>query len=555
MAIKLFGFTFGGKDVVKVEKPEQASFTLPSAAQLDDGAVTVTQNAYYGTYVDLEGSVRNEIELITRYREMSNHPECQMAIDEIVNEAITHDDQGKVVDIVLDNLKQPESIKKKIIEEFNNVQRMLNFNNLADDLFKRWYIDGRMFYHVVVNDKNPKEGIQELRYIDPRKIRKVREIKKDRDPKTGAMIIVSVAEYYVYNDRGTTTQTFTANVGQGLRIAPDSIINVNSGLMDAKNTFVISYLHKAIKPLNQLRMIEDAIVIYRISRAPERRIFYIDVGNLPRGKAEQYLRDIMIKYRNKLVYDANTGEIRDERKHMSMLEDFWLPRREGGKGTEITTLPAGQNLGELEDVKYFQKKLLQSLNVPYSRLESQEGGLAGLGRSQEVTRDELKFAKFVIRLRNKFSQLFDDALRIQLTLKGICTREEWDEFKESIYYDFRKDNNFTELREAELLQNRLQMVQLVDPFVGRYFSNHYVQNKILMMTDEEIEKMQEQIQQEKETLPDDMQGPVLGGPQGAEPQAEPEDNTVENAEEPESLTPQLDDEVNRSVVNINNRRR
>ena len=556
MAIKLFGFTFGGKDVVKVEKPEQASFTLPSAAQLDDGAVTVTQNAYYGTYVDLEGSVRNEIELITRYREMSNHPECQMAIDEIVNEAITHDDQGKVVDIVLDNLKQPESIKKKIIEEFNNVQRMLNFNNLADDLFKRWYIDGRMFYHVVVNDKNPKEGIQELRYIDPRKIRKVREIKKDRDPKTGAMIIVSVAEYYVYNDRGTTTQTFTANVGQGLRIAPDSIINVNSGLMDAKNTFVISYLHKAIKPLNQLRMIEDAIVIYRISRAPERRIFYIDVGNLPRGKAEQYLRDIMIKYRNKLVYDANTGEIRDERKHMSMLEDFWLPRREGGKGTEITTLPAGQNLGELEDVKYFQKKLLQSLNVPYSRLESQEGGLAGLGRSQEVTRDELKFAKFVIRLRNKFSQVFDDALRIQLTLKGICTREEWDEFKENIYYDFRKDNNFTELREAELLQNRLQMVQLVDPFVGRYFSNHYVQNKILMMTDEEIEKMQEQIQEEKDTLPDDMQGPVLGGPpQGAEPQAEPEDNTVENAEEPESLTPQLDDEVNRAVVNINNRRR
>ncbi len=556
MAIKLFGFTFGGKDVVKVEKPEQASFTLPSAAQLDDGAVTVTQNAYYGTYVDLEGSVRNEIELITRYREMSNHPECQMAIDEIVNEAITHDDQGRVVDIVLDNLKQPESIKKKIIEEFNNVQRMLNFNNLADDLFKRWYIDGRMFYHVVVNDKNPKEGIQELRYIDPRKIRKVREIKKDRDPKTGAMIIVSVAEYYVYNDRGTTTQTFTANVGQGLRIAPDSIINVNSGLMDAKNTFVISYLHKAIKPLNQLRMIEDAIVIYRISRAPERRIFYIDVGNLPRGKAEQYLRDIMIKYRNKLVYDANTGEIRDERKHMSMLEDFWLPRREGGKGTEITTLPAGQNLGELEDVKYFQKKLLQSLNVPYSRLESQEGGLAGLGRSQEVTRDELKFAKFVIRLRNKFSQVFDDALRIQLTLKGICTREEWDEFKENIYYDFRKDNNFTELREAELLQNRLQMVQLVDPFVGRYFSNHYVQNKILMMTDEEIEAMQKQIQEEKETLPDDMQGPVLGGPpQGAEPQAEPEDNTVENAEEPESLTPQLDDEVNRAVVNINNRRR
>jgi hypothetical protein len=555
MAIKLFGFTIGSKDVVKAEKPEQASFALPSAT-VDDGAVTVTQNAYYGTYVDLEGSVRNEIELITRYREMSNHPECQMAIDEIVNEAITHDDQGKVVDIVLDNLKQPETIKKKIIEEFNNVLKMLNFSNLADDVFKRWYIDGRVFYHIVVNDKNPKEGIQELRYIDPRKIRKVREIKKDRDPKTGAMIVVSVAEYYVYNDRGTTTQTFTSNVGQGIRIAPDSIINVNSGLMDAKNTFVISYLHKAIKPLNQLRMIEDAIVIYRISRAPERRIFYIDVGNLPRGKAEQYLRDIMVKYRNKLVYDANTGEIRDERKHMSMLEDFWLPRREGGKGTEITTLPAGQNLGELEDVKYFQKKLLQSLNVPYSRLESQEGGLAGLGRSQEVTRDELKFAKFVIRLRNKFSQIFDEALKVQLVLKGICTREEWEKFKEDIYYDFRKDNNFTELREAELLQNRLQMVSLVDPFVGRYFSNNYVMNKVLMMTDEEIESMHQEIQKEKDTLPDDMQGPVLGGPpQGAAPQAEPEDNTVENTEEEESLTPGLDDEVSKSVVSINNRRR
>jgi hypothetical protein len=555
MAIKLFGFTIGSKDVVKAEKPEQASFALPSAT-VDDGAVTVTQNAYYGTYVDLEGSVRNEIELITRYREMSNHPECQMAIDEIVNEAITHDDQGKVVDIVLDNLKQPETIKKKIIEEFNNVLKMLNFSNLADDVFKRWYIDGRVFYHIVVNDKNPKEGIQELRYIDPRKIRKVREIKKDRDPKTGAMIVVSVAEYYVYNDRGTTTQTFTSNVGQGIRIAPDSIINVNSGLMDAKNTFVISYLHKAIKPLNQLRMIEDAIVIYRISRAPERRIFYIDVGNLPRGKAEQYLRDIMIKYRNKLVYDANTGEIRDERKHMSMLEDFWLPRREGGKGTEITTLPAGQNLGELEDVKYFQKKLLQSLNVPYSRLESQEGGLAGLGRSQEVTRDELKFAKFVVRLRNKFSQIFDEALKVQLVLKGICTREEWEQFKEDVYYDFRKDNNFTELREAELLQNRLQMVSQVDPFVGRYFSNNYVMNKILMMTDEEIEAMQAEIQKEKDTLPDDMQGPVLSGPpQGAVPQAEPEDNTVENAEEEESLTPGLDDEVSKSVVSINNRRR
>ena len=555
MAIKLFGFTLGTKDVVQKEKPEQASFALPTAA-IDDGAVTVTQNAYYGTYVDLEGSVRNEIELITRYREMSNHPELDMAIDEVVNEAITHDESGEVCKIVLDNLKQPASIKKKIEEEFNNITKMLNFSNLADDLFKRWYIDGRLFYHVIVNDKNPKEGIQELRYIDPRKIRKVREIKKDRDPKTGASIIVSTAEYYVYNDRGQTTQTFTSNVGQGIRIAPDSIINVNSGLMDAKNTFVISYLHKAIKPLNQLRMIEDAIVIYRISRAPERRIFYIDVGNLPRGKAEQYLRDVMVKYRNKMVYDANTGELRDERKHMSMLEDFWLPRREGGKGTEITTLPAGQNLGELEDVKYFQKKLLQCLNVPYSRLEENGGGFAGMGRSQEVTRDELKFAKFVTRLRNKFTQLFDHALRTQLVLKGICTSEEWEDFKEDIYYDFQKDNNFTEMRASELLQNRLQMLQLVDPYIGRYFSNHYIKNKILMMTDEEIEAMDEQLAEEKDSLPDDMQGPVMNQPPGADPnEFPPEDNTTENTEEEESLTPGLDKEVDKSVVSINTKRK
>jgi len=337
MAIKLFGFSLGKQDVVQVESPEQRSFALPTEA-IDDGAVTITSNAYYGTYVDLEGSVRNEIELVTRYREMANHPELEMAIDDIVNEAISHDKSGKSIDIRLEKLKQPENIKKKIIEEFQSICNLLNYGNLADDLFKRWYIDGRIYYHIIVDEKKPKEGIQELRYIDPRKIRKVREIKKGKDPKTGALIIESMAEYYVYNDKGTTTQTYTSAVNAGLRIAPDAILNVNSGLMDAKNTFVISYLHKAIKPLNQLRMIEDAVVIYRVSRAPERRVFYIDVGNLPKGKAEQYLRDVMIKYKNKIVYDAQSGEIRDERKHMSMLEDFWLPRREGGKGTEITTL-------------------------------------------------------------------------------------------------------------------------------------------------------------------------------------------------------------------------
>ena len=500
MAIKLFGFTLGSKDVVQVQAPEQPSFALPTTA-IDDGAVTITQNAYYGTYVDLEGSIRNELELITRYREMANHPELEMAIDDIVNEAITHDVTGRTVDIVLDKLKQPEAVKKKIIEEFENILDMLNFGNLSDDLFKRWYIDGRIYYHIVVDEKNPKEGIQELRYIDPRKIRKVREVKKERDPKTGADIIKSIAEYYVYSDRGTTTQTYGASVNTGLRIAPESIINVNSGLMDAKNTFVISYLHKAIKPLNQLRMIEDAVCIYRISRAPERRVFYIDVGNLPRGKAEQYLKDIMVKYRNKMVYDANTGELRDDRKHMSMLEDFWLPRREGGKGTEITTLAAGQNLGELEDVKYFRQKLLQSLNVPISRLEPQQGGMIGLGRTTEVTRDEVKFLKFIIRLRNKFSQIFDHALEKQCVLKGICTREEWQEFKEQIYYNYVKDNNFTELRDAELLQNRLQTVAAVDPYMGRYFSAEWVKKNILHLNEEDVEKMDGQIAEEQAQEP------------------------------------------------------
>jgi hypothetical protein len=553
MAIKLFGFTLGKQDIVQIQSPEQPSFALPTET-MDDGAVTITQNAHYGTYVDLEGSVRNEIELVTRYREMANHPELEMAIDDIVNEAITHDETGKTVDIVLDKLKQPDSVKKKIHEEFENVLKMLNFGNLADDLFKRWYIDGRIYYHVVVDEKNPKKGIQELRYIDPRKIRKVREIKKDNDPKTGALIVQSMAEYYVYNDKGQTTQTYTSNVNAGLKIAPESIINVNSGLMDAKNTFVISYIHKAIKPLNQLRMIEDAVVIYRLSRAPERRIFYIDVGNLPKGKAEQYLRDVMVKYKNKMVYDAQTGELRDDRKHMSMLEDFWLPRREGGKGTEITTLPAGQNLGELEDVKYFRQKLLQSLNVPLSRLEPQQGGMIGIGRTSEVTRDEVKFAKFIQRLRNKFSQIFDNALRVQLVLKGICSLEEWEDFKENIYYDYMKDNNFTEMREAELLRERLSVLATVDPYIGRYYSMNWVQKHVLQFTDEDIEQMKKEINEEEE------QG--IGGPtvppeaqqqqQADAEQYPPEDNTQDQGSQ-ESMTPQLDADVERYSSILNKR--
>ena len=555
MAIKLFGFTIGNKDIVQVQSPEQSSFTPPNQV-LDDGAVTITQNAHYGTYVDLEGSVRNELELITRYREMANHPECDMAVTEIVNEAITHDEDGTVVDIVLDNLRQPASIKKKIEEEFSNVLKMLNFSNLADDMFRRWYIDGRIYFHIVVDEKKPKEGIQELRYIDPRKIRKIREIKKARDPKTGAEIIQSMAEYYMFNDRGTVTQSYTAGVSQGLRIAPESVININSGLMDAKNTFVISYLHKAIKGLNQLRMIEDAVVIYRLSRAPERRIFYIDVGNLPKGKAEQYMRDVMVKYRNKMVYDANTGELRDDRKHMSMLEDFWLPRREGGKGTEITTLPAGQNLGQMEDVQYFLKKLLQSLSVPYSRLEQQSGGMVGMGRTTEITRDELRFNKFIGRLRNKFSQLFDHALSIQLALKGICTREEWEKFREDIYYDYKKDNNFTELKEAELLQQRLQLVTVIDPFVGKYYSQEWVKKNVLRLTDDQIEEMQKQIDSEPQPVAVGPDGQPLDQGEEEQPEATPEDyspeDNVSEKDSNESSTPELDKQVQKfsKVINM-----
>ena len=547
--IKLFGFTLGRRDVVQVQDPAQPSFALPTES-MDDGAVTIVQNAHYGTYVDLEGSVRNEIELVSRYREMANHPELEMAIDDIVNEAITHNDEGRVVDIVLDKLKQPVAIKKKIAEEFDNVLKLLNFSNLADDLFKRWYIDGRIYYHVVVDEKNPKQGIQELRFVDPRKIRKVREIKKGTDPKTGALIITSIAEYYVYNDKGTVTQTYTSSVNAGLRISPESILNVNSGLMDAKNVFVISYLHKAIKPLNQLRMIEDAVVIYRVSRAPERRVFYIDVGNLPKGKAEQYLRDVMIKYKNKVVYDAATGEVRDDRKHMSMLEDFWLPRREGGKGTEIVTLPAGQNLGELEDVKYFRTKLLQSLNVPISRLEPQQGGMIGIGRTSEVTRDEVKFDKFIQRLRNKFSKIFDNALRIQLTLKGVCTSEEWEEFKEDIYFDYKKDNNFTELSEAELLKERMSVLGIVDPYVGKYFSMEWVRKYVLRLSDETIAEIDKQMKKEESlgiggpTVPPDQQ------PQPDEDQYPPEDNT-QDADAEESPTPMLDNAVEKQSSTLN----
>ena len=486
----LFGFQIS-RAKAEQEQSAQPSFSPPAN---EDGALTITSAAYYGTYVDLDGTAKNEVELISRYREMAMQPEIEAAIDDVINEAICMNDDGTITQIVLDDLKVTSKIKDAIKAEFAVILRMLNYKNMAQDIFRRYYVDGKLYYHIIVDRENPTTGIKELRYIDPRKLRKIREIKKVKDENTGVEIMKTVNEYYIFNDKVTTGAS--ANFGPiGVRITTDSIVSVVSGLMDSRRAVVLSYLHKAIKPLNQLRMIEDATVIYRISRAPERRIFYIDVGNLPKLKAEQYMRDIMVKYKNKLVYDANKGEVRDDRKFMSMMEDFWLPRREGGKGTEITTLPGGQNLGELEDVKYFEKKLYKALNVPVSRLEPNQGFT--LGRVAEVTRDELKFSKFIDRLRSKFADLFDQAMRVQCVLKGICTAEEWSEFRENIHYDFIKDNNFSELKDAELMKERLSLLSEVDPYTGRYFSHAWIQREVLRLTDDEIDKMDVEMDQEK----------------------------------------------------------
>jgi hypothetical protein len=493
MAVNLFGFQIVRKPSEEAPLQLQAQVAAPVN---DDGAITVTSGGYFGTYLDLEASFKNENDLISRYREMAMQPELESAIDDIVNESIVHDVTGKSVSIILDDLEQPENIKEMIRDEFDKILRLLDFSNGGSDIFRNWYIDGRLFYQVLIDEKQPKLGIQELLYLDPRKIRKVRSIIKKKDPRTGVEVTSGVQEFYVYNEKALSQgQTLiTSPTDSGLKIATDAIVNVNSGLMDPKRALVLSYLHKAIKPLNQLRMVEDAIVIYRLSRAPERRVFYIDVGNLPKAKSEQYLRDIMTKFRNKVVYDSATGEVKDDRKFMSMMEDFWIPRRGEGKSTEITTLPAGQNLGELSDVNYFEKKLYKSLNVPVSRLESQTGFT--LGRSTEITRDELKFSKFVDRLRARFSTLFDELMERQLALKGICSVDEWNELKQKIHYDFLKDNNFMELKESELLMTRLQTMQLIDPYVGVYFSKGWVRKHVLRFDEEGIERMSNELAEE-----------------------------------------------------------
>jgi len=491
---ELFGF--------KIEKSSKDSgggttFSTPTP---DDGTIDVAGGGFFGQILDTDGRERTDLDLIRRYRDIAQQAECDTAIEDIINEGIVANEDDQAVEITLDRLPYPDKIKRKIRSEFREVLRLLSFEQKGHDIFRRWYVDGRLFYHKIIDSKNPRKGIQELRYIDPTKIKKVREVKKSIDKKTSIQMTEKIEEYYVYNEKGLASAG-TSGSNQGLRIAVDSISYCPSGLIDGNSGRVLSYLHKAIKPVNQLRMIEDALVIYRISRAPERRIFYIDVGNLPKIKAEQYLKDVMNRYRNKLVYDASTGEIRDDRNHMSMLEDFWLPRREGGRGTEITTLPGGSNLGEIDDIQYFQKKLYKSLNVPISRMDSEAG--FSLGRASEITRDELKFTKFVQRIRKKFVPLFTDILRTQLLLKGVIAPEDWPSLQEHIQYDFLQDGHFAELKDAELLNDRIQALDGIQSYIGTFFSKEYVLKKVLRMNDAEISDMNDQIRKERDIDPMD----------------------------------------------------
>lgn len=512
MAVQLFGFEIKRKSD-SIEDKKVLSFVQPNEG---DGSVTVTSNVpgsggTMSSIIDLDGAAKNEAEIVQKYRDMLQQPEVQAAVDDIVNEAVNVTFDEKPVECVTDDIPGiSDSTKKKIRDEFDNVLNLLDFSNFGYDIFQKWYVDGRLNYHVVIDNEKPRDGIKELRYIDPRKLRKIREFEKVSIGTGNNVSYINKLknEYYIFvekgflNDNKSSTSTTVADYQggiNGLKISVDSIVNCNSGLLNEKNTIVLSQLHKAIKPLNQLRMMEDASVVYRISRAPERRVFYIDVGNLPKAKAEQYLRDMMTKHKNRLVYDATTGEVRDDRRHMSMTDDFWLPRREGGKGTEITTLPGGQNLGEMEDIIYFQKRLYKALNVPITRMEPETGFT--LGRSSEISRDEVKFSKFIRRLRARFSILFDRILEKQLILKGIITPEDWDKIQNNIRYDFMIDNHFEELKQAEILRERLSMLREVDEYTGNYYSKEWVRKNILQMNDDDINEMQEQIAKEAEEEP------------------------------------------------------
>tara|TARA_B100000902_G_scaffold101832_1_gene104145 strand:+ start:3675 stop:5315 length:1641 start_codon:yes stop_codon:yes gene_type:complete len=489
------GFTLFGFELKRVEKedPKKKPSIVPKTDE--DGAGYVTASgSHYGQYVSMDGDdTKDNAQLIMKYRGTAMHPECDAAIEDIVNESIVAATEAgeQTVQLNLDKLKVSDGIKKQIQEEFDNIISMLNFNELGHDIFKRWYIDGRLYHHLVVNETNLKAGIVEIRPIDGSKMRKVKQVKRKKDPRTGANLIEKVDEYYIYQEK-------PGQYTSGVKMSLDSVSYITSGLLDETRKKVLGFLHKALKPLNQLRMMEDSLVIYRLARAPERRIFYIDVGNLPRGKAEGYMKDIMARYRNKLVYDAKTGEIRDDRKHMSMLEDFWLPRREGGRGTEISTLPGGDNLGQIDDIVYFQKKLYKALNVPINRLE-QESQFS-LGRTSEITRDELKFQKFVARLRTRFAKFFLDILKVQLQLKGVIVETDWDDMRNDIIIDYSKDNYFAELKDAELLRERLQTLDQISQYVGTYFSKDFVMKNVLGFTEEDVEKMQDDAQKNQERI-------------------------------------------------------
>ena len=487
--IKLFGFEIKRSRDRNAEKMQSI---VPPVDEDGAGYVTAA-GAHYGTYVNLgEGDhAKDNLQNIRQYRAVATHPEVDAAIEDIVNESIVSSENESPVSLELDHVEGlSDQLKKVMQEEFDNICSMLKFTSLGHDIFRRWYIDGRIYHHLVVDEKNLKKGIQEIRPIDATKIRKVKEVKKKKDVETGASLIDNVNEFYIYQEK-------PGGMTQGIKLSNDSVSYITSGLLDIDRKRVVSHLHKALKPINQLRMMEDSLVIYRLSRAPERRIFYIDVGNLPRGKAETYMKDIMARYRNKLVYDADTGKIRDDRKHMSMLEDFWLPRREGGRGTEISTLPGGENLGQIDDIVYFQKRLYRSLNVPINRLE-QEAQFS-LGRSTEISRDEVKFQKFIDRLRNRFSMLFTEILKKQLIMKGVITEEDWNSWQQDIVIDYVRDNHFTELKDAELMTNRLQTLDNMQQYVGEFFSKEWVMKNVLMFDDEEIKKMKEEISAEQES--------------------------------------------------------
>jgi hypothetical protein len=484
---ELFGFS-----ITRAKKPTDPKQAF-TTTQVDDGTQTIAAGGYFGQYLDMEGTAKSEADLIRRYREVALHPECDMAIEDIVNEAIVANELRDAVRVNVTDLPYGKDVRRKIEDEFKEVLRLLNFNTRGHDIFRRWYVDGRIYYHKIIDRESPVKGITELKYIDPRKVKKIREIRKKRPDGPvphGLTVVDEFVEYFLYNEKGVVGSTS----GMGLKIAPDTIAFCPSGMIDQNKNMVLSYLHKAIKPVNQLRMIEDATVIYRIARAPERRIFKIDVGNLPKVKAEQYLRDVMARYRNKLVYDAQTGEIRDDRNYMSMLEDFWLPSREGGRGTDITTLPGGQNLGEIADIEYFRSKLYRSLNVPVSRLETSAG--FNIGRASEITRDELKFTKFVQRLRKKFTELFNDILRTQLILKGIINEDDWYTMRDTIQYDFLQDGHFAELKQTEMLRERLALANEMRDYIGKFYSVQYVRKSVLKQNDREIEDMDIQIKKE-----------------------------------------------------------